>query len=58
MQRLNNEELRNLYASPHIRGDQGKEEEVVETCSTHGIEEKCMQNFGQKILREEMPWKT
>jgi hypothetical protein len=28
------------------------------TCSTHGLNEKFIQIFGQKILREKPTWKT
>jgi hypothetical protein len=27
-------------------------------CSTHGEDEKCVQYFGWKALREETAWKT
>jgi hypothetical protein len=48
--KLHNGEVRKLYASPYmfiIRVIKFKEDEMVVACSTHGIDEKCIQNFGK-----------
>jgi hypothetical protein len=39
-----------------LLGDQMKEDEVFEACSTHGRNEKCVQNFRRKILIEGTIW--
>jgi hypothetical protein len=42
-------ELHNLYASPNIISMmQIKKDEMSGTYITHGKDEKCIQNFGQK----------
>jgi hypothetical protein len=47
--RLRNEELHNLVRFiKYYLGDQVKEDEMGVTCSTHEVEEKCVQNFGRK----------
>jgi len=56
--KLQNEELRNLYASPNIISAQDKEFEMGVTCSTHGSDENQVQNFGRKTGREETTRKT
>jgi hypothetical protein len=46
---LHNEELHNLYASSNvIRVAQVKVVDKDRACSTHGRDEKCLQNFGRK----------
>jgi hypothetical protein len=40
--RLHNEDLHNLYDSPHIKGN-----EIGARCSTRGKDEKCLQKFGR-----------
>jgi len=55
--RLHNEELHNLYASPNII-------RVIKCKSMRGaghtarMDDKYVQNFGQKTWREEDTWKT
>jgi len=49
--RLNVEELHNLFASPYYWGDHVKEDEMGRSCSTDGLREKCVQNFGSEILK-------
>jgi hypothetical protein len=44
--KLQNEELRNLHALQNIRVI--KEDEVGGSCSTHGIDEKCIHDFHRK----------
>jgi hypothetical protein len=48
--RLHNEEVHNLGASPNITScvDRVKQDEMGETCSTHGLEKMYIQNFGLK----------
>jgi hypothetical protein len=47
--RLHNEELHNLYASPHIiRAIKIKEYEMDGAYSTHRRDEKCLQNFSRR----------
>jgi hypothetical protein len=49
---LHNEELHNLYSSPDIiMMKWGR------ACSTHGKDEKCIQNVRQKTRRDEITWK-
>jgi hypothetical protein len=45
--RLHNEELHKLYNSPNIISYQTKEDELGGACSTHGGDEKRIQNFGR-----------
>jgi hypothetical protein len=54
---LHNEELHNLYSSPHIIR-QVKANEVGGACGTHGRREKCVQGVGGKALRKETTGKT
>jgi len=49
---LHNEELHNLNASPNIYGDQINEDEIGTEFSTHGRDEKCIQNCCRKTWRE------
>jgi hypothetical protein len=52
--RLHNEELHNLYTSPHIiRAIKPKEAKIDGSCSTHWGEKKYIQNFSQKLWKEE-----
>jgi hypothetical protein len=46
--------LHNLCSSPN----KSMEDEIGDTCSMHRRDEKCIQNFIQKALREEIPWET
>jgi hypothetical protein len=56
---LHNEELHDLYASPNaVRVHQIKENEIGGACSMHGIDGKCIQNFGRKTRREETTRRT
>jgi hypothetical protein len=49
--RLHNEELHNLYASPNvIRVIKLGRTRWAGACSTHGMDEKCIQNSGRKNL--------
>jgi len=34
-----------------------KQDEIGGTCSKHGRNEKCIQNFGQRTWREDTTWK-
>jgi hypothetical protein len=43
------EALNNLYYSPTHFGDKGKEHKIGGACSTHGGDEKFLQNFCQEI---------
>jgi hypothetical protein len=46
---LHNEELHNIHSSPNIIiMIKIKEDEICETCSMHGIEEKLIQSSGIK----------
>jgi hypothetical protein len=57
--RLHNEELHELYATPHIsKRVQIKEDEMDGTCSTHGIDDKFIKYFGWKTQRQETTRKT
>jgi hypothetical protein len=51
--KLHNDELRNLYPSPHIT-------RIIKSrrmrCSEHGGSEKCIHSFGWKACREETTW--
>jgi hypothetical protein len=33
--------------------DQGKDDEISRACSTHGIEEECINNFGGNARRKD-----
>jgi hypothetical protein len=47
--KLHNEELHNLNASlKYYKGDKIKEDEMGGAGSTHGIDEKCVENFYRK----------
>jgi hypothetical protein len=49
--RLHSEELHNFYALPNvIRVIRSRTMRCVGAGSTHGRDEKCTQNFGQKLL--------
>jgi hypothetical protein len=52
--RLHNEEFHNLYALLIIiRMIEIKEDEIDGACSTYGRGEKCVENFGRKIWKEQ-----
>jgi hypothetical protein len=55
--KMHNEELHNLYSSPHIIR-QVEANEVDGACSMHGRGEKSVQGFGGKARRKETTWKT
>jgi 23S rRNA A2030 N6-methylase RlmJ len=55
---LHNEELHNLCGSPNIIRQIKSTRMRLETCSTHGRDEKCIQNFGQKTRRKKSTRKT
>jgi len=44
--KLHNEELNDLYFSPHIICDQIEKNEIGRECSMYGGEEGCIQGFG------------
>jgi hypothetical protein len=52
MQKLHNEEHRNLYSLPHI-GRVIKNDEMGNTCSTSVENENCEQNYCLLITTEE-----
>jgi hypothetical protein len=45
---LHNEEFHNLYASPNVNR-MIKQRRMGRACTIHERDEKCIQNFGQKI---------
>jgi hypothetical protein len=52
------ERLHNLYPSPNIVREMKSRRIRSGACSTHGSDEKRIQNFGPKTLREEKTRKT
>jgi hypothetical protein len=50
--KLHNEELQNLYSSQIIIR-RIKSRKMSRICSTHGIEEECVQDFGGEARRED-----
>jgi hypothetical protein len=47
--KLHVEKLCDLYSPPNIiQAIKIKEDEIGGACGTYGIEEKCMQSFGEK----------
>jgi hypothetical protein len=53
--KLHNEELYHLNSSPRIIWIINSREISV-ACSKHGRDEKCIQNFSQKMQREKVTW--
>jgi hypothetical protein len=46
--RPNKERAQQRTSAKHYSGDEIKEDEVGEACSTHGTDEECIQYFGWK----------
>jgi hypothetical protein len=56
--KLHLEEPHNVYSSPNIIRNIIKEDELYGTCSTHGRDDKCVQNFGRKNQNKETSLET
>jgi len=46
--KLHNEKVPNLYSSSNIISEI-ESRRVGGACSTHGVDERCIQNFGRKL---------
>jgi hypothetical protein len=54
---LYNEDIYNLYPSPHTISDETKENKMEGTCSTHADDERCGYLGGEKLQNKGTIWR-